>query len=228
MPYETMMYAGIASTAVFLTISAVVFIQFDIYSVIGFLTGSTARRAIREMENEAASGKTGSLLFSGRKNKSTKPGKTEDIEDENGLTSGRRKRRGFIFGRNRKDAFYLKKSENAERSVLHSEDNALVSQPEKDVDETELLPENPDMSTMILRPLDSQRQSDYRKYREISNRTTDIDTSLRCNNETVSYVQRKGSTENGNPENCDDTISTSGVSFQILEHVVIVHTEEAI
>ena len=131
MPYETMMYAGIASTAVFLTISVVIFIQLDIRSVVGLLTGSAERKAIREMESNAASGKSGNLLFGGKKS-STRPGKTADIQDgqENINKEGKR---GFaFFGSGRREAFYIQKEMEKEVSCYANPVSTLEQESAQD------------------------------------------------------------------------------------------------
>lgn len=142
MPYETMMYAGIASTAIFLTISGVIFFQLDIRSVIGYLTGTTARKAIREMESGAASGKTGSFVFGNSKGRNVKPGKTADISVEE---REKEKKRSRIFGRRRKDAVYMQKeAQNSAQTMLLEQANTFT-------DETELLKSDPEMATTVLR-----------------------------------------------------------------------------
>ena len=189
MPYETMMYAGIASTAVFLVIAVVIFIQLDIRSVIGYLTGSTARKAIKEMESGAASGKTGSFVFGGGKGSGVNPGKTADIEL---LDDPKEKKRLRIFGKRRKDAIYMQKTgaESAETALLQQNDD------------TELLPADPDTATTVLR----------------SDGIQDETTFLSAN---TALPDEPGQTQNywGQP---------SQVYFQLVEHIVIVHTDETI
>lgn len=51
MPYEMIMYAGIATAAVGFVIAAVIFFQLKIPSAISDLTGRTARREIEELQH---------------------------------------------------------------------------------------------------------------------------------------------------------------------------------
>ncbi len=85
MPYEVMMYAALACAAVSFTIALILFINLKIPSVIGDLTGSTAKKEIAEMQKEGRIGSSGTSRTSkneakGRKKKhKEKPAKHNEL-----------------------------------------------------------------------------------------------------------------------------------------------------
>lgn len=91
MPYETIMYVGIAVAAIGFAVSAVIFFQLRIPSVISGLTGRTAKREIELMQKEAADRASGKLLSSDVKEGR---GKTGSLGRSAGMRTrtGRRKK----------------------------------------------------------------------------------------------------------------------------------------